>query len=228
MRRSFVVSLALLAIVRSPAVAQTCMGLASFSAAPMQVTANGQFSDLSNTFGATVGYGIPSSAYGNLGVSTTSVDGVDGSQLGIAARAGYQMALGKSRQVQVCPNASFGLGMGPNDDAAGVDQSGRSATVGLNVGTVMGANPRMKIIPSVGLSYAYGKQKAEDDAGATLFEVSNSYGLAQVGVGIVLNQNISIRPSVDIPLGLEGSDPTFGLTLGYNFGGSRAAPSRRR
>jgi hypothetical protein len=228
MRRSLVVSLALLAIVRSPAVAQTCMGLASFSTAPMQVTANGQFGDLANTFGATVGYGIPSSVYGNLGVSTTSYDGIDGSTLGLGAHVGYQMAVGKARQVQVCPNASVGIGKGPNDDAAGVDQSSRSATVGLNVGTVLGANPRMKIIPTAGLSYAYGKSKAEDDAGATLFEFSDSYGLAQLGVGIVLNQNISVRPSVDIPLGLEGSDPTFGLTLGYNFGSSRTAAHHRR
>jgi hypothetical protein len=226
MRRSLVVSLALLAIVRSPAVAQTCMGLASFSSAPMQVTANGQFGDVAKTFGATVGYGLPSSVYGSLGISTTSVDEVDGSQLGIGAHAGYQMALGKARQVQVCPNASFSIGMGPNDDASGVDQSSRSATVGLNVGTVLGANPRMKIIPTAGLSYAYGKAKAEDDTGATLVEFSDSYGVAQLGVGLVLNQNISVRPSVDIPLGLEGSDPTFGLTLGYNFGSSRASGRR--
>ena len=227
MRRSLVVSLALLAIVRSPAVAQTCMGLASFGNAPMQVTANGSFSDLSNTFGATVGYGIPSNVYGTVGVSTTSFDGVDGSSVGLAARAGYQMALGKSGQVQVCPNASIGVGMGPDDATAGIDNSSRSATVGLNVGTVLGANPRMKVIPSAGLSYAYGRQKAQDDAGATLFEISDNYGLAQLGVGVVLNQNISVRPSVDIPLGLEGSNPTFGLTLGYNFG-SKSAASRRR
>jgi hypothetical protein len=43
MRRSLVVSLALLAIVRSPAVAQTCQGLASYSAGQMQVAGNAQF-----------------------------------------------------------------------------------------------------------------------------------------------------------------------------------------
>jgi hypothetical protein len=218
MRRSLVLSLALLAISRSSAVAQTCMGLASFSSAPMQVTANGQISDLTNTLGATVGYGLPSSIYGNLGVSTTSYDGFDGSTLGLGVRAGYQMELGNARQVQVCPNASFGHGIGPNDDVASIDQSTRSVTMGLSVGAVMGANPRMKVVPSAGLSYAYGKVKAESDAGTTLFEIADSYALAQVGVGIILNQNISIRPSADIPLGLDGGEVTFGLTVGYNFG----------
>ena len=42
-----------------------------------------------------------------------------------------------------------------------------------------------------------------------------------------MNQNISIRPSIDIPVGLTGSNARFGMTLGYNFG-SKAAPARRR
>jgi hypothetical protein len=218
MRRGLVASLTLLAMVRSPAVAQTCMGLASFGSAPMQVTANGSFSDLSNSVGATVGYGTPSSVYGTVGISTSSTDALDGSTLGLGAHAGYQIVLGRSRQVQVCPNASLAIGMGPSDDLAGTHRSNRSTTVGLNVGAELGASARMKVVPSAGLSYAYGKWKGEDAAGATLFEISDSYSLAQVGVGIILNSNISVRPGVEIPLGLDGSDPTFGLTLGYNFG----------
>lgn len=217
MRRALVALVALLAIVRSPAVGQTCMGLASFGSAPIQVTGTGQFGEVSNTFGATAGYGI-ASLYGTVGVATTSIDGVDGHQLGLAARAGYQLTLGSAGRIQVCPNASFGLGAGPNNDAAGIDQSARSATVGVNVGTVLGASPRMKVVPTAGLSFAYARQKAENAAGSTLFAISDSYALAQLGVGIILNSAISVRPNVEIPLGLEGIDPIFGLTLGYNFG----------
>jgi hypothetical protein len=217
MRRALVAILAL-SIARSPAVAQTCMGLASFGNAPIQVTGTGQFGEVANTFGATAGYGIPSGLHGTVGVATTSVDGVDGHQLGLAARAGYRLTLGSAGQTEVCPNASFGLGMGPNDEVAGVDRSARSATVGVNVGTVLGASPRMKVVPTAGLSFAYSRQKAENAAGSTLFEISDSYALAQLGVGIILNSTISVRPNVEIPLGLEGIDPIFGLTLGYNFG----------
>jgi hypothetical protein len=218
MPRSLVMSLILLVILRSPAVAQTCMGLASYAHGPMQVTASGTFSGVSNSFGGTIGYGIPSSVYGSVGVATTSYDPVDGSTLGFAARAGYQLSLGRARPIQICPNASFGIGMGPNDDVAGIDQSGRSATIGLNIGTELG-DPRMSVIPTVGFSYAYSTQKAENSAGAELFEISDRYWMAQVGVGIILNQRISVRPSVDIPVGrLESADPTFGLILGYNFG----------
>lgn len=221
MRRCLVVSLALLAIARTPAAAQTCMGMASFAGAPMQVTAYGQFTGLANSFGATVGYGTRSAVYGTVGISTTSYESIDGSTLGLGARAGYQISLGRSQLVHLCPNASFGIGVGPHDDAAGIDQSTRSATLGLNLGTDLGGDPRLKVAPSVGLSYAHDLVKAENDAGTTLFEISEGYALAQLSVGVILNSKVSIRSGVDIPLGRESTDPTFNLTLGYNFGGRR-------
>jgi hypothetical protein len=229
MRRSLVVSLALLAIVRSPAVAQTCMGLASFTNAPMQVTGNGMFSSGVNSFGAAVGYGMQSGLWGNLGVQTLSIDGASSHPLNIGAHAGYETAVGKSRNpIHVCPNASFSVGNGPDD--VNFNASSQDATLGVNFGTVLGgSNPRMKIVPTAGISWAHTKLSAKDSAGTSLGSASDSYGLAQLGIGLVMNQNISIRPSVDIPLGLTGSNARFGMTLGYNFGSKGApAPARRR
>ncbi|HEV2085587.1 MAG TPA: hypothetical protein VGR09_10925 [Gemmatimonadales bacterium] len=227
MRRSLVVSLALLAIVRSPAVAQTCMGLASFSTAPMQVTGNGMFSSGVNSFGAAVGYGMQSGLWGNLGVQTLSIDGASSHPLNIGAHAGYETAVGKSRNpIHVCPNASFSIGNGPDD--VNFNSSTQDATLGVNFGTVLsGSNPRMKIVPTAGISWAHTKLSAKDSVGTSLGSASDSYGLAQLGIGLVMNQNISIRPSVDIPLGLTGSNARFGMTLGYNFG-SKGAPAPRR
>jgi hypothetical protein len=226
MRRSLVVSLALLAIVRSPAVAQTCLGLASFSGAPLQVTGHGQFSSGVKNFGGAVGYGMQSGLWGNLGAETMSIDGATSHPLRIGAQAGYETALGKSRNpISICPNASFTIGNGPDD--VNFNASTQDMTLGLNFGTVLGgSNPRMKIVPTAGISWAHTKLSAKNDAGTDLGSASESYGLAQIGVGLVMNQTISIRPSVDIPLGLDGSDARFGLTLGYNFG-SKGAPARR-
>ena len=227
MRRSLVVSLALLAIVRSPAVAQTCMGMASFSNAPMQVAGNSTFSTGVNSYGATVGYGMQSGLWGNAGVATMSIDGATSHPLQLGAQAGYQMTLGKSsQQIQVCPNASLAIGNGPDD--VNFNASTRDATLGLAFGTVLGSNPRMKFVPTAGLSYANAHASAKDSAGASLGSASESYALAQLGVGLVLNQNISVRPSVDIPLGLTGGDTRFGLTLGYNFGSSAQSRTPRK
>jgi hypothetical protein len=219
MRRSALVFLALTPIVQLPAAAQTCMGFASFGPAPLQATASGSLNNLSNTFGATIGYGTLSGVYGNFGVATTGYDELEGSTLGLAAHAGYQIGLGASRSVQICPNVGFGIGRGPNDDAAGNDQFGQSATIGFSIGTELGGNPRMSVVPTAGFFYAYSSQKAENSAGAELFEISDQYWMTRIGIGFILSQRISVRPSMDISVDrLETSHPTFSLTLGYNFG----------
>jgi len=228
MRRSLVVSLALLAIVRSPAVAQTCQGLASFSAGQLQVTGNAQFSDLTNAWGAGVTYGIPSGIYGGANLSSRSFDGIDPKSMEIGAHAGYQMNLGRSSRLALCPVASLSLGMGPDDDAAQINSSSTDAHFGFALGTSMGTNPQMRILPTAGLGLQYTKGKVEDTSpGGSTFEASDTYGLARLGVGFIFNQQISVRPTVDIPLGLENGDATFGVTVGYNFGSKGVAKARR-
>jgi hypothetical protein len=228
MRRSLVVSLALLAIVRSQAAAQSCQGLASFSAGQMQVAGNAQFSEFTNSWGGSFSYGLPSGIYGGASVSTTSFDGLDQSSLGIGANVGYQMTLGRAGQFHLCPVASLALGMGPDDDAADINSSSTDAHFGLALGTSMGTNPRLRIMPTAGLGLQYSKAKVEDTSpGGTSIEGSNTYALARLGLGFVFNQQIAVRPSIDIPLGLDNSDPTFGITVGYNFGSKGVSKARR-
>ncbi len=101
------------------------------------------------------------------------------------------------------------------------------ARSGFALGKVMGANPKMQIIPNAGLGLAYSKQKLDDGTNPAL-EDSETYGLATVGVGFIFNSNIAVRPSVSIPLGSDlSNDPTFGLTVAYKFG-SKSAPARKR
>jgi hypothetical protein len=225
MRRTLLVSMALAAAVSAPAAAQTCLGLASFSAGKMQVSGNGQFTEGANRFGAGFNYGMPAGIFAGASLSSTSYEAADASSLGIGANVGYQLTLGKSANIHVCPVAGFELGMGPDDDASETDASQQNANLGFSLGTTLRGSPRMQIIPTVGLGLAYSKQKLEVASASS--EFSDTYGQAQLGVGLVFNQSIAVRPSVSIPLGLDGSDPTFGVTVAYSFG-SKATPSRRR
>jgi hypothetical protein len=229
MRRSLVVSLALLAIVRAPAVAQTCQGLASYSAGQMQVAASTQFGEFSNTWGGSFSYGVPSGVYGGLDLSTESFDNDGGSSLGIGAHAGYQMKLGRTGKMNLCPVARLALGMGPDDEANDINASQTHVHLGLALGTDMGSTPRMRILPTAGLGLQYSKAKIEDTSpGGGTAEASETYGLARLGVGFVFNNQISVRPTIDIPLGSDlSNDPVFGLSVGYNFG-SKGSPARRR
>jgi outer membrane protein with beta-barrel domain len=231
MRRSLVVSLALLAIVRSPAVAQTCQGLASYSAGQLQVAGNAQFPEGAKVWGGSLSYGLPSGIYGGADLSTTSIDNDGGSSLGIGAHAGYQMKLGRSGKMSLCPVARLALGMGPDAEAgnSSVDNSQTDAHFGFALGTEMGTSQQMRILPTAGLGLQYTKFKTEiTGPGAGTTEVSETYGLARLGVGFVFNQQISVRPTIDIPVASDlVSDPTFGITVGYNFGSKGASRARR-
>jgi hypothetical protein len=229
MRRSLVVSLALLAIVRAPAVAQTCQGLASFSAGQMQVAGNAQFPEGGKIWGGSFTYGMPSGVYAGADLSTTSIDNDGGSSLGIGAHAGYQMKLGRTGKVNLCPVARLALGMGPDDEAAEINSSSTDVHFGFALGTEMGATQQLRILPTAGLGLQYNKFKSEDTSpGGSTLELSETYGLARLGVGFVFNQQISVRPTIDIPVGSDLiNDPTFGLSVGYNFGSKGVAKARR-
>jgi hypothetical protein len=229
MRRSLVVSLALAAMVNAPAVAQTCQGLASFSAGQLQVVGNAQFPEAAKIWGASITYGMPSGIYGGADLSSTSFDNDGGSSLGIGAHAGYQMKLGQSGKIALCPVANLALGMGPDDDEAELNSSSTDAHFGLALGTEMGSTRQLRILPTAGLGLQYSKFKAEIGQGqGSEIEGSETYGLARIGVGFVFNQQISVRPTIDIPVGVEGgADPVFGLSVGYNFGSKGVSRARR-
>jgi outer membrane protein with beta-barrel domain len=230
MRRSLMVPLALLAIVKSPAAAQTCQGLASYTAGQLQVAANAQFPQDQKVWGGSLSYGLPSGIYAGADLSSTSYDAPAGgdsqSSLGIGAHVGYQMKLGRTGKLAVCPVANLSLGMGPDDEAGDVNRSSTNVNFGLALGTEMGASQQMRIIPTAGLGLQYSKSK-EEVGGVESPAFSDTYGLARFGVGFVFNQQISVRPTVDVPVGLEGSDPVFGLSVGYNFGSKGVSKARR-
>jgi hypothetical protein len=227
MHRSLVVSLALLAIVRAPAVAQTCQGLASFSTGQMQTTGNASFGNGQNTFGATFAYGRPAGPFGGIGIGTTSIDALDGSSLDVGLAGGYQMTTGKARKIHLCPVAHLGLGMGPKDvGGSGIDMSSTTGGLGLALGTSLPGGPRMQIIPTGGLGMEYLKVKA--DNGNNTSSASDTYGVMNLGVGLIFNSQIAVRPGISIPIGLDGGETSFGLTVGYNFGNKGAGTGRRR
>ncbi|HEX5574871.1 MAG TPA: hypothetical protein VFX42_03265 [Gemmatimonadales bacterium] len=215
MRRILVLSLAVIWISPASATAQICRGLASFSTGPVQVTGEGSLTPESNAIGAGLGYGLPGGLFGNASIGTRSSDTFRGSSLELGAGAGYDIEVGK---FHLCPGGSVGMGMGPNKPfGSGEDRSSRSAQLGVSVGAIVGASPRWQLVPTLALSYAYRKDEARDNAGTTLFQISDHYALAQVGFGLVLH-NLTIRPHVELPLSLDTGGPTVGLTVGYNFG----------
>jgi hypothetical protein len=165
---------------------------------------------------------LPESVFGSVEFGTTSNDNFGGSALEIGGTVGYQLSLKNQGAIQLCPLASLGIALGPkNAFNSGVDRSRVMASVGLAVATSLPASRRMKIVPSAGISYSYRKDQAESAAGVRLFQIADGYAVGQVGIGLLLDSNISIRPGIEIPFSMDINDPSFGLTVSYNFGRKR-------
>jgi hypothetical protein len=210
MLRSFLIGLALLGLMRSAAVAQTCTGLASYSRGPIQLAGHGSVVTEAgiHQLGASLGYGRTNSVFGDVSIGSTSADGVD-SYLSYGAGLGYQQKMG---MLQVCPVASYAITDLP--DGFGVNNSASTATIGLAIGAAIGPR-QLQLVPAGGISLEYVRTKAEDAFNSST--ESDAYGVAHLGLGVVLN-SLSIRPDVSIPLGIEGADPVVGVTVGFNFG----------
>jgi hypothetical protein len=217
MRRALLLSLAIPFMLGSRAAAQTCVGMPSFSSGQMQVSAGGSFADGASSFGGAFGYGVPKSFYGKAGVGSTSYDGFDGSSVDLTLGGGYQVPLQASRTTELCPVANLSLASGPDDVlGTGIDMSSRTFSFGAALGAQLGHNPQMQILPNA--SFQFANTRLSMDDGTESVSGSESYALLTLGTGFVFNSRYSLNPSINIPVGLDGSDVSFGLAGAINFG----------
>jgi hypothetical protein len=218
MRRIFLLSLALpFTLLTTKAAAQTCVGMPAFSSGRMQVAGGGSFADGVSSFGGTFGYGTPKGLYGKAGVGTTSYDALSGSSFDLNFGGGYQIPLQSSRMAQVCPVANLSIGSGPNNVlSSDVDMSSRTFAFGAAIGGLVGHSTQMQILPNA--SFQFANTRAVADDGTTSAAGSESYGLLTLGTGFVFNSRFSVNPSLTFPMGLDGSNTSFGLSGAINFG----------
>jgi hypothetical protein len=197
--------------------AQTCLGLASFSAGRVQLAASGDFGNDSKAYAANLNFGSPAGPFAGVSVGTVSYDDFDGNTTTVGAQFGWQAPLGTGNRIELCPAAGATYGFGPdNIEGSGTDLSAWTAFFGLQLGMSAGSNPQLRIVPTVGAALAYSKVDFEGGFLGGL-EEDDTFGVFTLGLGFVLNSRVSILPSVDIPVGLEDADPAFGVTLGVNF-----------
>lgn len=214
--RALMGSVVLVALAIGVADAQICTGNASFANGNFRVGGAAQFSDGVQGFGGNFVAGSPA-AFGSFSVGSLSYDDVDGSSLLVGGGAGYQMAVGSTGNVQLCPVASVDFAFGPNDiEGTGIDASGRSFSFGGMIGGVLSSSPQFQVVPAGGLAFAHSTVKLDD--GVDSISESDTFGLGMFAVGFVINNSLTIQPGLSIPFGLDESDPTYGVLLSLNFG----------
>ena len=128
--------LAVAALTATPALAQTCGGLASYSSAPWRSGANGVFSGDMTALTADISYGT-NNFFGGLGLGLNNYDGMDGSGVALGLAGGYELTAGQKKNIHICPGVQLAHVFGPNDiNSSGSNFSQTNITLGGAVGVV--------------------------------------------------------------------------------------------
>jgi hypothetical protein len=198
----------------SEASAQTCAGLPSFDAGPYQALLGVSFTDGAQGFGAGAGLGTDDVFAGaNLGF--TNVDATDSTATSFAANFGATFVLNERERIEACPVMSVAITSGPDVDE--LDVRGVGLRAGGRLGIVAVESGNTEVVPTFGLDIAYDRLRGEVGAIETTIS-RETYVIARVGVGFILNKKIGLVPALGIPLGLDGADPEFTFVVAFNFG----------
>lgn len=213
--------------------AQTCTGMASFSAGPLRVGGGVGLANNVTNFDANLNAGSMYGPFGGVSVGRSDFDGNANSGTSVGLNGGYSFELNPQRTAKFCPIAGFNYVSGP--DAGNTDISSRSVSFGGSFGGLLHTQSTVTLAPFVSAQFVDLKTTATAPNGNSA-SVSDQFGLITLGSGFVLNRILTIQPAVSFPVGVDAGNPddaTFSLAFGVNFGGARsrattttAAPAR--
>ena len=206
---------AILLLSAAAADAQTCMGGTELGSGSHRLSVGGTLANGTN--GAGAGYGFGSDRFfGTAGVGFNHYDGADQTQFAIATLFGTQFRAGATSAFAICPVGQYDLGFGPNVDP--VSMRTHTLAGGGRVGFATGDPERFNLVPTAGLSIVRSGVSFSGDLILPDQTFWDSYGLAHVGVGLRFNRSrMAVVPGVNFPIGLDGADPSFGVTFSSSF-----------
>ena len=213
MTRRVLIATALTACVAASAQAQLCAGSASFSAGRMRAGVVTEFPSNGMAYGAGLTWGHRSGAYFGGQITRQNPTGGAESATDFQANVGYETSFDGLGKTRFCPTGHFGILTLPNNQ-----ESVTHLALGGTFGQVLSSSDNMSLAPSLGVNWV------RYSSGG----VSDSWIEATVGAGFIFNRDVTFTPMLRLPLNQDGGDPTFGLSLAYNFGRPGVRGGRRR
>ena len=194
--------------------AQICLGTAPFSAGPMRIAGAFNVGDQVKAYGAQFAAGAAKGAFGSVAVTRIAYDEASESATDFAISAGYSVDTDSKGKAQFCPVASFTYENPP--DFAGVESSAHSFGLGGAFGGIVSSSPNFDFVPFV--SGMYTRASASVSFEGLSESLSQNYGVFTLGAGFVVNHTVTIQPAASFPVGLDGAKPSYGISVGFNFG----------
>lgn len=204
---------AILILSAAAADAQTCAGGTDISGGAHRLVVGGTMADAMSGANAAYGFGRDR-FFGHAGLGFNRIDGLDANQTAVSTLFGSQFRSGS--RLALCPIGQADWGFGPNNDPVSV----HSVTVagGGRVGIETGSPERFNVVPTAGVSFVRQGVYASNSFLGTDANLWDTYGMANVGVGLRFNRSrMAVVPSVSIPMGLDGADPSFVVSFNSNF-----------
>jgi hypothetical protein len=218
MRHLLARALAVVTLLALPglAAAQSCLGYPSLATNHLQISSDLAFGNPGSNIGFLYSYGS-STGFGGLGAGSNQSD--SRSATTVRAQVGYQVPATASGRTQLCPTMSATVGFGPRDvPTPGTDQQTRRYEIGLALGRQFGGPGSLHLVPSLQLSVAHLNTSFST---GTPSSQNSTDPRVTLSFGIVLNVQISIRPTASRSLHRDQQDAMFGAGLALNFGGRR-------
>ena len=203
--------------------AQTCSGSTELGGGAHRLSVGGTLADGTNGADAAYGFG-GSSFFGSVGIGFNRLNGgLNGSsanQTTFAAAFGRQLSAGRS--LAVCPIGRVGWNVGPSVEVPGlldVSMSEYTFSGGAQVGFPTGDSESFNVVPTAGLAIVRNGLKVADNLFGESVTGWETYGLANVGVGLRFNHSrMAVVPSVYVPFGRDfDTNPSFGVTFTTSF-----------
>lgn len=215
MKRIFAILALVLLASATAATAQQCQAFASYRGQPFQAYGAGNFTDNTTFVGAGLGYG-GRNAFGNIQLGSMNHDQFGSSSVAFGGGGGYDVAVNQSGSVHLCPMGSLGFQVGPhNINGSGVNYSETDVSLGVGAGYLTSPSRQIDLIPMASLSIANNTDRFHSPSGVTT-TTSDAYGVLGLGLGVIVNKQVSFRPSVGLPFG--GGTTVFGVSMGVNWG----------
>ncbi|MCC6929793.1 MAG: hypothetical protein IT359_12505 [Gemmatimonadaceae bacterium] len=216
-RRASLVAVAALAstVAASRADAQACLGLGSLTAQPANATFTALFTDGAKALDARVGFGS-SIAFGGVSAQLSDYDAIGGTGKTIAVDGGLSFVTGEKRNVSVCPIASLGHTSFPDGGQSTYNASSTDGGAGVALGARVGTTSSLALIPFASLQAVYSRVSVSGPG--TDGSDTDTYGVLSGGVSFALSETLLVRPLVQIPLGLDGGNASYGIGVSFGFG----------
>jgi hypothetical protein len=213
MTKQLLIVTALVAGIATTAKAQLCAGSASFSAGRMRAGVGAEFPTGGKAYGAGMTWSHQSGAFFGGQITRQDPTGGAESATDLQANFGYETSFDGLGKTRFCPTAHFGITNRPNNQEGVTHYA-----LGGTFGQVLSSSDNMTLAPSLGASWVHYSSGG----------VSDSWIEATLGAGFIFNRDVTFTPMLRLPLNQDGADPTFGVSLSYNFGRPRVGGGRRR